>query len=141
MLAEVAALGVPVDGAVLPTAAGSADGVAARRRRRSPGCSRAAASPDHPELRPLLTGLPVAGLTGTLVDRFDSSRGRRGARASSGPRPARSAGCSSLAGTVVDADGRLLAFAVLADAVPATRAGPARPLDRVVTALAGCGCR
>ncbi len=51
---------------------------------------------------------------------------------------------SSLAGTVHDADGRLLVFALLADrvpaGVPATRAAEAA-LDRVAATLAGCGCR
>ena len=46
---------------------------------------------------------------------------------------------NTLAGTVVDADGRLLAFAFLAadttDAVAAQAA-----LDRMATALAACGC-
>ena len=40
----------------------------------------------------------------------------------------------------LDLDGRLLAFAVMADAVPATTPGRAA-LDAVATALAGCGCR
>ena len=49
-------------------------------------------------------------------------------------------GASSLAGTVVDADGRLLAFAVLADAVASTEAARSG-LDLLAATLAGCGCR
>jgi D-alanyl-D-alanine carboxypeptidase/D-alanyl-D-alanine-endopeptidase (penicillin-binding protein 4) len=51
-------------------------------------------------------------------------------------------GVSALAGLVLTADGRLLAFDVTADGVPtgATR-GAEAALDRFAAALAGCGCR
>jgi D-alanyl-D-alanine carboxypeptidase/D-alanyl-D-alanine-endopeptidase (penicillin-binding protein 4) len=48
-------------------------------------------------------------------------------------------GVGALAGVLVDADGRLLAFTLIADAVPATDPGRAA-LDAAATALAGCGC-
>ncbi|MFJ1694335.1 D-alanyl-D-alanine carboxypeptidase/D-alanyl-D-alanine-endopeptidase [Streptomyces sp. NPDC088252] len=70
-----------------------------------------AADPDHPELRPVLTGLPVAGFTGTLSGRYDEkSEGTGLIRAKTGTLT----GVNSLAGTVVDRRGRLLAFAFLA---------------------------
>ena len=51
-------------------------------------------------------------------------------------------GVSALAGTVEDADGRLLAFVFVADRVrPATPSPRATALDRLATAVAGCGCR
>ena len=96
-----------------------------------------AASTDHPQLRPLLTGLPVAALSGTLAERFDESAGAAGwVRAKTGSLR----GVTSLAGTVQDADGRLLVFAVLADAVPATTAAR-DAVDSVAAALVACGCR
>ena len=136
VLDEVSVLGLDTSAAKLVDGSGLGTG------SRLPavlitGLLSAAASPDHPELRPLLTGLPVAGLTGTLSDRFAHQpagaglvRGKTGSLL----------GVSSLAGTVVDADGRLLAFAVLADQVPATEAAR-DALDAVAAALAGCGCR
>ncbi|MET9387196.1 D-alanyl-D-alanine carboxypeptidase/D-alanyl-D-alanine-endopeptidase [Streptomyces sp. NPDC002928] len=93
-----------------------------------------AADPAHPELRPVLTGLPVAGFTGTLADRYtDGAAGV--VRAKTGTLT----GVNTLAGTVVDRDGRLLAFAFLtSDTTDAWAAQSA--LDRSATALAGCGC-
>jgi D-alanyl-D-alanine carboxypeptidase/D-alanyl-D-alanine-endopeptidase (penicillin-binding protein 4) len=99
-----------------------------------------ATSEGHPQLRPLLTGLPVAGFSGTLAERFlvagEPTAGAGLVRAKTGTLT----GVSSLAGIVEGADGRTLVFAVLADDVPATLAAR-NTLDRVATALAGCGCR
>lgn len=93
-----------------------------------------AASNEHPELRGLLTGLPVAGFSGTLDDRaVPASAGL--ARAKSGTL----LGVKALAGVVPDADGRLLVFVVLADRVAAPgRASEA--LDGIAGRLATCGC-
>lgn len=113
-----------------------------------------AADPDHPELRPLLTGLPVAGFNGTLRDRYGdagpgsgsgsgSGSGDGGTAAARGVVRAKTGtltGVNSLAGTVVDADGRLLAFAFFT--MGATdRTGAGEALDRMAAAVAGCGCR
>ncbi|CAO5257074.1 D-alanyl-D-alanine carboxypeptidase/D-alanyl-D-alanine endopeptidase [Frankia sp. AgKG'84/4] len=99
---------------------------------------RAAVLPVRPALRDLLTGLPVAGFSGTLGDRFtsgDTAAGAGEVRAKTGTLR----NVSSLAGQVVDADGRLLLFAFLspAEEVSGTKAA----LDRIATALARCGCR
>lgn len=100
-----------------------------------------AASPEHPELRTLLTGLPVAGFSGTLLDRFDDpSPNPAGGlvRAKTGSLN----GVTTLAGAVTDVDGRLLLFAVMADQVPAAGTiGAREAVDRVAGALAACGCR
>ncbi|UGQ09167.1 D-alanyl-D-alanine carboxypeptidase/D-alanyl-D-alanine-endopeptidase [Yinghuangia sp. ASG 101] len=94
---------------------------------------------DHPELRTALTGMPIAGFTGTLADRFGAQNSLAAAglvRAKTGSLT----GVSTLAGVVRDHDGRLIAFAFLADDVPGG-ADVARPaLDRMAAALAGCGC-
>jgi len=92
----------------------------------------------HPELRPLVQGLPVAGFSGTLRDRY---RGRRSV-AAGGVAHAKTGtllGVSALAGYVVDSDGRTLVFAFVTDR--AVGVDPAEAaLDRVVARLAGCGC-
>ncbi|MFI5678562.1 D-alanyl-D-alanine carboxypeptidase/D-alanyl-D-alanine endopeptidase [Streptomyces cellulosae] len=89
----------------------------------------------HPGLRTVLTGLPVAGFTGTLISRYtDGAAGI--VRAKTGTL----SGVNTLAGTVVDQDGHLLAFAFLT--ADTTDPGAAQSaLDRTATALAGCGCR
>ncbi len=90
-------------------------------------------------LAPVLTGLPVAGFSGTLSDRYrEGSLGAGVVRAKTGTLN----GVSALAGLVRTADGRLLAFDLTADGVPlgATR-GAEAALDRLAAALAACGCR
>lgn len=93
-----------------------------------------AGDPAHPELRPVLTGLPVAGFTGTLTSRYtDGAAGV--VRAKTGTLT----GVNTLAGTVVDQDGRLLAFAFLTSDTTDPAAAQ-NALDRTASALAACGC-
>lgn len=94
-----------------------------------------AGDPAHPELRSVLTGLPIAGFTGTLSTRYtDGAAGV--VRAKTGTLT----GVNTLAGTVVDQSGRLLAFAFLASNTTSKDAAQSA-LDRTATALAACGCR
>jgi len=100
---------------------------------------RLAAADDHPELRALLTGLPVAGFTGSLADRFADtpvpSRGR--VRAKTGTL----SGTSGLAGLATDQDGTTVAFVLMADRVRLPDTLAARDaLDDAAAALATCRC-
>lgn len=102
---------------------------------------RLATSAEHPELRSLLADLPVAGFSGTLNDRYTKGSVRAAAgylRAKTGTLT----GVNTLAGFVVDDDGRLLIFSVMADRVPHTGTLDARQAtDRIGATLAECGCR
>ncbi|NIZ93768.1 D-alanyl-D-alanine carboxypeptidase/D-alanyl-D-alanine endopeptidase, partial [Kineococcus rubinsiae] len=137
---QVAALGVDVTGAHLQGASGLGRETRISARTLT-GLLAVVAGPEHPELRAIASGLPIAGATGTLLDRYggaDVAPGAGVVRAKTGTLT----GVSSLAGYVRDADGRLLAFAVLADAVPPGGSYRARQAqDRFSTLLAGCGCR
>ncbi len=87
----------------------------------------------------LLSGLPVAGYDGTLVDRGDADPATAPGtvRAKTGTL----LGVHALAGTAVTADGRLLAFAVVADGATGSETAAEAVLDDVAAVLAGCGCR
>nr|WP_229713015.1 D-alanyl-D-alanine carboxypeptidase/D-alanyl-D-alanine-endopeptidase [Streptomyces fuscichromogenes] len=90
-----------------------------------------AADADRPGLRAVLTGLPVAGFTGTLTNRYtDGAAGV--VRAKTGTLT----GVNTLAGTVVDKDGRLLVFAFLTSNTTNPVEAQAA-LDTAATALAG----
>ncbi len=139
VLAAVAETGVDVSGATMVGGSGLGRGSAVPPAVLAGVLARASA-PDAPEgLRPLLAALPVAGLDGTLAGRFRGPLPVPAAglvRAKSGTL----SGVSSLAGTLVDADGRPLVFAVVADQVPGSGTAPGE-VDAVVAALAACGCR
>ncbi|MFE9626992.1 D-alanyl-D-alanine carboxypeptidase/D-alanyl-D-alanine-endopeptidase [Streptomyces sp. NPDC006527] len=131
---QLAALGLPMTGVEFRDGSGldrgdrlTADFLAALLAK--------AADPARPDLRPALTGLPVAGFTGTLSTRY--TEGAAGiVRAKTGTLT----GVNTLAGTVVDQDGRLLSFAVLTSDTTDPAAAQSA-LDRTATALAACGCR
>ncbi len=105
------------------------------------GLLSAAAAPDESQwltatLRPLLVGLPVAGSSGTLARRYDgpAAGGRGWVRAKTGTLT----GVNSLAGTVLDADGRVLVFALLSNGPNPSVTRPR--LDALATQLRACGC-
>jgi len=85
-----------------------------------------------------LSGLPVAGISGTLVDRYDVGEPGRGTvRAKTGTLSK----VVALSGTLVNASGDVLIFTFIANEVPSgTKQGEAA-LDEVVKALVQCGCR
>lgn len=138
VLATLEQLGVPVQGAEMYDGSGLS-----RANRLDPdtltGVLEVAASDDHPDLRASITGLPVAGFTGTLTERFvdadDAGRGR--ARAKTGTLT----GVSGLAGTVIDRTGTPMVFAFLADRIAPVDVLDARAaLDDLASALAACRC-
>ncbi|MFE3524248.1 D-alanyl-D-alanine carboxypeptidase/D-alanyl-D-alanine-endopeptidase [Streptomyces sp. NPDC059161] len=94
-----------------------------------------AADPARSMLRPILTGLPVAGFTGTLSARYGTDSAATGlVRAKTGTLGG--AGVNTLAGTVVDASGRLLAFAFLTAGTPGADPLPTqKALDKLATRL------
>lgn len=87
-------------------------------------------------LRALLVGLPVAGGSGTLADRYQgaAAAGRGWVRAKTGTLT----GVNSLAGTVLDADGRVLVFALLSNGPNPSTVRPR--LDALAAGLRSCGC-
>jgi len=100
---------------------------------------RLAASDAHPELRPVLAALPVAGFTGSLTNRMDGgpAAGLGRVRAKTGTL----SNVSSLAGIAVDQEGHLMAFALMADRIKKPKALLARvAMDNAAAALGACSC-
>lgn len=137
---ELAQGGVSVAGVTLQDSSGLAKGTGVPAAIIAEILVRDMASSDR-DVATLVAQLPVAALEGTLADRFRVPKLLPGAglvRAKTGTLT----GVGALAGTVVDADGRLLVFAAIADRVPVGGTTAARvALDRLTSALAVCGCR
>lgn len=133
----VTKLGLPIGGLVI------ADGSGLSGNNRVSVATYGALLADvvvnsNPELSAIGSGLPVAGATGTLADRFQSGATARGAgyvHAKTGSLT----GVIGLAGTVKDADGRVLVFAILANDVKNLNAAR-QSVDIFATKLAKCGC-
>ena len=94
-------------------------------------------SVDHPAMREAAIGLSIAGLDGTLGDRFTDRNGRGLVRGKTGSLN----NVTALAGTVVTLDDRLLTFVLLADEPPGGQYGPRTAMDTFVERLAECGCQ
>jgi D-alanyl-D-alanine carboxypeptidase/D-alanyl-D-alanine-endopeptidase (penicillin-binding protein 4) len=138
--AMLEALGIPAEGARI------VDGSGLSRLNLVPAGSitgtLTAASVDQPEvgqragaLWPVTSGLPIAGVTGTLAERFDTagtSAGRGVVRAKTGTLT----GVVSLAGVVRDRTGRLLVFGFVADRSPGPLLDAQAALDRAASVLA-----
>jgi serine-type D-Ala-D-Ala carboxypeptidase/endopeptidase (penicillin-binding protein 4) len=99
-------------------------------------------SPGQPGLRPVLTGLPVAGFSGTLaaggsVFPVVGQAGLGVVRAKTGNLDT----VVALAGIAQARGGELFAFAFMADQLPKTGlSAGASDLTRLATSLAACGC-
>ncbi|WP_395657017.1 D-alanyl-D-alanine carboxypeptidase/D-alanyl-D-alanine-endopeptidase [Nocardioides sp.] len=137
VLDTLAALGVPTRGAVTYDGSGLS-----REDRLDPATLTSvletAGAAEQPALRSVLTGLPVAGFTGSLEVRFDATDPGRGfVQAKTGTLT----GVSGLAGIVTDRTGTPLLFAFLADRIdPIDTLGARSALDDVTNALAACRC-
>ena len=137
VVAAVGTLGVDVSGVTLADASGLADGSTIPAAAVVELLVRMTEA-THTDLLPAATDLAIAGWTGTLFDRLTAPPAAGLVRAKTGSLP----GVTSLAGTVVTAEGRLLAFAIIADQTPpGGQWAPRQAIDAFVQELAACGCR
>ena len=100
---------------------------------------RTAAAPGSGDLRAVLTGMPVAGFTGSLATRFadGAPEGRGLVRAKTGTLT----GVHALAGVVTDREGTAMAFVLAADRVKLLDNLDARlALDELAAEIASCRC-
>ncbi|MDT0300582.1 D-alanyl-D-alanine carboxypeptidase/D-alanyl-D-alanine-endopeptidase [Streptomonospora sp. DSM 45055] len=92
---------------------------------------------ERPKLYPALGGLPTGHFTGTLSDRYSSASGSQSGAGRIRAKTGTLSGVSTLAGTAYDSNGRLLAFAFMAN----DPAALGSTLDTFAAAIAECGCR
>ena len=138
MLGKIGELGLPAGEATLSDASGLS-----RRNKVSPSLLTdvlaLAASGEHPELTGMFGGLPVAGWSGTLRSRFVTPSPNRIGQGLVRAKTGTLTGINTISGQLVTADGRLLVFAIMADATGAT-ADARLALDKVAARMVACGC-
>jgi D-alanyl-D-alanine carboxypeptidase/D-alanyl-D-alanine-endopeptidase (penicillin-binding protein 4) len=114
-------------------------GLSARSRVTPSALAKAVVlSLNTPALGAVAAGLPVAGRTGTLENRFNDAAeriGRNNVHAKTGTLP----GISALAGYLTTEDGDRLVFAVIANGARGQTTAY-NWLDRTAAALVRCGC-
>ncbi|WP_239117439.1 D-alanyl-D-alanine carboxypeptidase/D-alanyl-D-alanine endopeptidase [Paractinoplanes ferrugineus] len=98
-----------------------------------------AAGGQQPALTGIFGGLPVAGWSGTLEDRFAAPKPNQVARGLVRAKTGTLSGVNTMAGQVLTADGRLLVFAMMASGSANAYTAKAA-LDRVPARLVQCGC-
>jgi D-alanyl-D-alanine carboxypeptidase/D-alanyl-D-alanine-endopeptidase (penicillin-binding protein 4) len=138
VLDTLGALGVDVSGDEVYDGSGLS-----RRNRVSTstllGLLQHAAGPGGEAMRSLVTGLPVAGFTGSLTYRF--AEGPAVARGLVRAKTGTLTGVHALAGIAVGRDGAPMAFVFAADRTkPEDRYDAPEALDRAAAALAACRC-
>ena len=138
VVAALAGLGIDASGDEVYDGSGLS-----RRNRIAPTTLLAllqrAAGPDGDDLRSLVSGLPVAGFTGSLTYRFDE--GPAVARGLVRAKTGTLTGVHALAGIAVGRDGEPMAFVLAADKVKdEDRYDAQDALDRAAAALAACRC-
>ena len=138
VLQQLQELGIPADTLRAADVSGLAPANEVSARQLA-AIVRAITSGTDTRLRAALAGFPVAGLTGTLGERYTEVSTARGAglvRAKTGTLNT----VIALSGYVVDADGRLLVFSFIGNGLTPGAANKTA-LDRTASVLAGCGCR
>lgn len=132
----LADLGVPLDGAVIR------DGSGLSRQNQLRAATllevlRVAA--ERPDLRAVVTGLPVGGFTGSLVFRFDQAPGAGVGRVRA--KTGSLGGVRTLAGIATDQAGTPMAFVLAADRIREPDMFKAEvDLDNLAGALGACRC-
>jgi D-alanyl-D-alanine carboxypeptidase/D-alanyl-D-alanine-endopeptidase (penicillin-binding protein 4) len=138
MLDKIKELGLPSDEGDLYDASGLSrhDGISPTLLTQTLAL---AASGQQPALTGLFDGLPVAGWSGTLANRFlkpaDNKVGQGVVRAKTGSL----SGVNTMSGDLVTKDGRLLVFAIMAKGGASSSAAK-QALDKVPARLVACGC-
>jgi serine-type D-Ala-D-Ala carboxypeptidase/endopeptidase (penicillin-binding protein 4) len=138
LAAKLAALNLPSDELDLYDTSGLSrhDGISPALLT---GALALAASGRRPGLGELFGGLPVAGWSGTLQDRFATPAPNRVGQGLVRAKTGTLTGVNTMSGELVTRDGRLLVFAVLADRTGGPVAARAA-LDRIAARLVTCGC-
>lgn len=137
---QLQALGAPVQGSRWY------DGSGLSRESRLSGellldVLRLASAEDRPDLRAAISGLPVAGFTGSLAARFEDGPQAALGRVRAKTGTLVEGGVHGLAGFATDANGTPLLFVVVADRVAVAKTLGARDaIDRIAAELAACTC-
>jgi D-alanyl-D-alanine carboxypeptidase/D-alanyl-D-alanine-endopeptidase (penicillin-binding protein 4) len=138
MLDKIKEMGLPSDEGDLYDASGLSrhDGISPTLLTQTLAL---AASGQQPALSGLFDGLPVAGWSGTLANRFGAPAGNTVGQGVVRAKTGSLSGVNTMSGDLVTKDGRLLVFAIMASGGPnASQAKQA--LDKVPARLVACGC-